>query len=225
MSRRKRKPTGTRGPIHVHGSLKDGVTVEHERIVFPDSKTEVEQFIVTAFVSAAVRAGKLPTPFVDIRPRPENDFDFVDVGAVRPTYLELMEIAPLEKVNGSYDGAPSSYRSYDFAEVMLGKVLGKSERYSPGKDTRLVLLLYVTDWRFNPSGTVIALLQYWMLTKPHVFSEVYAFCPSSSDDGIVYLIYPTPAAFWRDFDPEAHRSNETFNVDPQGWNVSTGPDG
>ena len=48
-----------------------------------------------------------------MRANPENDFDFVDFGAPTPTYIELMEIAPLESMGGNYNKAASSYKPYE----------------------------------------------------------------------------------------------------------------
>jgi hypothetical protein len=210
---KRRKPTGNTGPVLVE-SDKGFTKVNFLPIQFPNSKVEIEKYIVKSFLSA-VPNHLLTAPFFDIQPNPENDFDFVDRGAKKPTYIELMEIAPLKNVRGSYSEAPSSYKVYEFAEALLLKILAKSTRYTVSTDTRLVLLTYITDWRFTLSSSVIALVQYWTLIHPHTFSEIYTFKPVSSSNGsITRRIYPTPREYWFGFNPETLHDNTVYNIDP-----------
>jgi hypothetical protein len=209
---KKRKPTGITGPVRV--DLVPGHTsVKFQMVQFPGSKSEIEAAIVRAFLAA--EQGVLLAPLLDVRPNPECGFDFTDFAATIPTYVELMEIAPLEGTGGSYATAPGSYRTYEFADFILGKIIKKSTRYGTTPKRRLILLTYVTDWRFILSGTALALVQYWTLVRPHVFSEIYAFKPVSRNEGIPHRIYPTPRAHWRGFDPELYRDSVTHNVDPR----------
>lgn len=209
------KPTGNRGPIRIHGTFPD-IKVDYQKVAFPKEKADIEALIVGAFLQSVEGTDILRRPFLDLKQNPIDDFDFIDAAAAaaEPTYLELMEIAPLEDVSGGYSGARSSYRSYDFSEQALAKLMSKSERYSVSEQTRLCLLMYTTDWRFNLSETVVKLLQYWCASRPHAFSEIYAFEPSSSSDGHPHLIYPVSAASLEGFDPERHRNDETYNMNP-----------
>jgi hypothetical protein len=212
--KKRRKPTGKTGPVRVESS-RGSTKVDFLPIHFPNSKAEIEKFIVKSFLSA-VPNHLLIAPFVDIQPNQENDFDFVDLGAKRPTYIELMEIAPLENIRGSYNEAPASYKVHEFAEALLLKILAKSTRYNVSADTRPVLLTYVTDWRFTLSSSVVALIQYWTLIHQHVFSEIYTFKPISSSDGsITRRIYPTPREYWIGFNPDTLQDNEVYNLDPE----------
>jgi hypothetical protein len=212
--KKRRKPTGSIVPVQVV-TVGGTTKIKRQPIKFPDSKDEIEKFIIKSFL-AAIPPEKLIAPFVNIQPNQENDFDFIDQGAKRPTYIELMEIAPLENVSGSYDEAPSAYNAYSFAEELLAKIVAKSNKYSVSKDTRLVLLTYITDWRFNFSDTVVSLVQYWTLPKQHVFSEIYSYRPKSDCEGIAYRIYPTPLEYWIDFNPDLFRGNVVHNLDSDG---------
>jgi hypothetical protein len=208
----KRKPTGITGPVRVKTG-KGAPKVDFLPVEFPTTKPEIEALVVRSFLASAPE-GLLTAPLIDVLPNDENDLDFVDAGAATPTYIELMEIAPLENVGGSYTSASSSYKPYDFAESLLAKILKKSARYRVGPKTRLVLLTYVTDWRFILSQTVVALLQYWTLVRAHAFSEIYTFKPTSASDGFSNRIFPTPRAFWRGFNPDAFRDTVTKNIEP-----------
>jgi hypothetical protein len=148
----------------------------------------------------------------------QNDFDFsLRFSGALKKFLELMEIAPLEHLRGPHESAPTSYKPFEFAEYILDKLLKKSARYRTSNNGGLLLLVYITDWRFNLSETVIALLQYWSATRDHCFEGIYCYSPISAEDGIAQLIYPTPKEFWANFNPELYRENITNNLDPTGW--------
>jgi hypothetical protein len=211
--KKRHKPTGSVGPVRVKPG-KYSTKVDFLPIQFPHSKAEIEKFIVKSFLST-VPPELLLAPFVDIIPNPENDFDFIDRGVRKPSYIELMEIAPLENIHSSYDKAPSSYNVYDFAENLLAKILAKSARYQVSRDTRLVLLTYITDWRFNLSEKVIYLLSYWTLTNQHAFTEIYNYKPRSASDGSGTRIFPTKIEMWINFKPDALRGYTVENLNPR----------
>ncbi len=127
-----------------------------------------------------------------------------------------MEIAPLEHV-GAYAAAPPSYEPYELAKYLLSKIQGKSEKYGKAKGVEQYLLLYITDWRFILSQSVMALLQYWTLTTAHNFTGIYLYMPMNKDEGISSLLFPTPADFWKNFNPESLKENLVQNLDPKGW--------
>lgn len=231
------KPTGNRGPIRIYGTFPD-IKVEYQRVEFPQEKAEIEAFIVDGFLRSLDGTAILQAPFHDLRQNKTDDFDFTDVAASRPTHLELVEIAPLEGERGGYSAASSSYRTFDFAQQALEKMLAKSGRYAVSGETRLCLLMYTTDWHFELSDTVVTLLQYWTGEKQHIFSEVYAFTPSAAGAGHPHLIHPVPRSFFEGFNPEEYRNSETYNMDPEqgvlqidqaggalsfGWDVSLNP--
>ena len=81
----------------------------------------------------------------------------------------------------------------------------------------LLLLIYMTDWHFIISNTVVALLQYWTIQKKHNFEEIYCYCPITHQEGIAFLIFPTPRGLWKNFDPEEYKDRVTHNLNPQGW--------
>jgi hypothetical protein len=194
----------------------EGVSVAFERLPFPRTKEEVEAVIVSGFLRSAQSRQLLP-PTARAIQNCQDDFDFTLTGCGNGKHLELMEIAPLEHLRGTYDEAPTSYRPYDFAAYILEKLKGKSARYASSAGDALFLLMYVTDWRFTLSETVIALLQFWTASRQHSFGSIYCYSPISEGEGIVHLIHPTPAEFWAGFDPERYRENVVHNLNPLDW--------
>jgi len=209
MARKQRKPTGITGPTRVGP---DGV--EFLQLAFPTTKDEIEQFIVATFGCEPLPGG------LTIRSRHqnrENDLDFSIKTSLGSMFLELMEIAPLENLRGSYESAPASYRPYDFAQHIYAKAMRKSAHYASNKKPKIVLLLYVTNWTFNLSESVICLLQYWFCTRPHCFEWIFAYHPIDQHNGIRHLLYPTSASHWANFDPESLRDNVVHNQSPMAW--------
>lgn len=210
------KPTGETGPVQMTVTA-DGAKAEFQKLEFPSAKDEIEAFIVGGFLRAAPSTGVFPEGCT-AEQNPESDLDFTLICPDnQPRKMDLMEIAPLEDVQGSYAAAPDRHRPYDFAEKILGKITGKSDKYGAAGKTEFHLLMYKTDWKFTISETVVSLLQYWTVTTPHNFAGIYLYMPIDETGGVSNLIYPTPAEFWDGFDPEAFRNNEVINLDPKEW--------
>lgn len=212
----KKKPTKPTGNIGVVALSPEGASFQ--RIEFPRTKDEIEEFIVKAFVG---NSAGMPLQIVGFSQNVENDFDFTIKTSEGTKYLELMEVAPLENLRGSYAQAPDRYKPYDFALHVAEKINGKSERYEGSAASQICLLIYITDWAFTLSDTVIALLQHWAATTSHSFQYVFCYSPFDRVAGDAKLIYPTPAEFWNGFDPEKFRDNEVFNLSPLKWEVAT----
>ncbi len=131
MANPPRKPTGTTGPLHVSAE-----GAQFFQLEFPRTKEEIESFIVEAFLS---NSGSMPLRISEWKQNNQNDFDFSVKTTEGPKFLELMEIAPLENLRGSYEKAPSSYKPYDFAAYILAKINDKSERYHGAASSSICL--------------------------------------------------------------------------------------
>ena len=212
-----RKPTGESGVTKI-STGPDGARAEFEQLEFPKTKDQIEKLIVSNFLRLAPSTGVFSFPDCAVEQNPESDLDFtLKCDDKKARKLELMEVAPLEHLRGSYEAAPTSYKPYDFARYILEKALGKSKKYGSSNRTELHLLIYITDWRFILSESVTALLQYWTLTTPHNFAGIYVYMPITKAEGIPQLIFPTPRKHWKSFNPDAHRENVVHNLDPKGW--------
>lgn len=210
------KPTGETG-FNKMSKEKNRTTNEFHKIDFSQTKEEIESFIVETFIDHAKKRGFLPDEQITTKQNDLDDLDFTLIIAEEEVYLELMEIAPLEKHKGGYENAPNRFNSYEFAEEILSKIQGKSEKYDGTTEKSIYLLTYVTDWKFNIGASSINLLQYWTLKQDHTFGKIFYYKPSSKKLGIPYIIYPTPKDHWNRFDPEDYRDSETINLDPEGW--------
>lgn len=205
-----KKPIGTIGPVSLCVS-----GAEFRPIRFPETKDEIEALIVRAFASEIMPDGLMIT---NVNQNAENDFDFILKTTDGNKYLELMEVAPLENLRGSYKVAPSTYKPYDFAEYILSKVLGKSVRYQGAKKSEIILLIYITHWSFTLSESVITLLQYWLATQSHSFERVYCYQPIDPASGVRHLLFPTPSDHWSTVAPDAFKDNLVQNLSPLHWN-------
>ncbi len=210
-----RKPTGKNGLVRMSFSPKRSLA-EFQPIEFPTTKEEIEKLIVGGFLKAAKEQNLLDNS-VEEKQNQLDDFDFTLSTAFKEKSLELMEIAPLENLSGSYKSAPTSYKPYDFADYIFKKLMGKSDRYSGSTGSGLILLMYITDWRFVLNEMVITLLEYWSLHKQHSFERIYCYSPITSDEGVLSPIYPTPNIFRKDFNPESYKEKLVQNLDPKGW--------
>jgi hypothetical protein len=204
-----KKPVGVNGPVFLSPR-----GAEFQQLQYPETKEHIELFVARSFAASPIPGG---LPILRLEQQQQNDLDFKIETSTGELELELMEIAPLENLRGSYASAPSQHKPYDFADFIYGKALKKSARYGGSKSPRIVLLVYVTDWAFVLSETVICLLQYWLQAKPHNFEVVYAHQPVESGFGITHLLYPTPAAHWQTFNPEAFRENVVHSLSPMKW--------
>jgi hypothetical protein len=210
------KRRGEIGPIKMTtGST--GVSAIWEKIALPKGKAELEQFYADRFVAALNKQKLLPDMVIkNIRQNPENSLDFTLETSKGEKWLELMEIAPFEFFSVSPAEVPTSYKPYDVGQFLHGKIMKKSSSY---QSSNIFLLLYLTDWRFQPSETVIALLQFWCNRESHSFEAIFCYMSLTDAEGHLWLIAPTPTQFWDAFDPEAYRENKTVNLDPTKWQV------
>ncbi len=207
-----RKPVGVNGPVHLSGQ-----GIEFEQLVYPQTKEEIELLVARSFAGSPIPGG---LQLSELKQQHQDAFDFQVTSSLGVLDLELMEIAPLENLRGSYAAAPSHYKPYDFAEHIYTKALKKSARYGGSKVPRIVLLVYVTDWAFVLSESVVCLLQYWLQSRPHNFEQVYAHQPVEPGFGFTHLLYPTPAAHWQSFNPETLKNNVVHNLSPLKWETA-----
>lgn len=210
-----KKPTGDIGPIRV--SPTEGL--EWHKIDFPAAKEDVEKYIAQRFVEEANKNRPERFRFTNLTQNPEQDLDFTVYVAGQSMYLELLEIAPLER--GGYDTATTGHNSYDMAKWILKKIRNKGRRQVP--ESKRSLLLYTTHWSFHFSDTTVALLQYWLLEKHFGYMEINIYLPMDTEMGIIKPLVPISAKHFVDFDPENYRDKQVFNLDPAGFKLVTAP--
>ena len=122
----------------------------------------------------------------------EDHFDFTLPTASGQTYLDLIEMAPLEQVRGSYDRAPKMYKLGDRADAIAAKILEKSADYGAGSSRGVHLLLYTTDFRFDAIGSVADLLVHILHARTHCLRSVVS-CDPSSERCLLRKLFPVSA--------------------------------
>ena len=209
------KPTGIDGFFRVQMDAQGTITGGFEQIPFSSEKSEVERQVVVNFIASMNKhLAKSGDSFICWNPtqNEENDFDFTVDTHRGPAYLELMEVAPL---SGPYEKAPASYKSFEFASVILEGIKRKSERYPKRMGQDLFLLLYVTHWAFDISDLTAACLRYWTARTTHVFGAIFSYQPFDANQGAPGWIYPFPPELLGTFDPEQVRDSVCLTLDPR----------
>jgi hypothetical protein len=205
VAKRHSKPTGLIGSVVIPG---DGQPPEFRTIKFPSEKADAELFIVKAAVSPTNDLGR----FYKLTSLPaqdrENGFDFLLQTPGGIEHLELMEIAPLSRSQGSYSAAPLTYNQGQLADAIFEGISKKSQRYGgPRCKAKINLLLYSTDFRFRVSNDVLWLIAKWASLKPNAFKSVVyvTFLAERSIEG--KIIFPQPGLSFEGIDEEKVRNN------------------
>jgi hypothetical protein len=222
MNGQKKKPTGVIGSITIHP---DGRPPEFKQVGFPQGKAEIERYILKLTILNAKKIGLNP---YDLKgepiQNPEDSFDFTLPSTQGNQYLDLMEIASLEKVRGSHEQAPNHYNNGELADSIYSKILSKAKKYGQSPRSTIHLLLYTTDWKFKADEGVLDLLAYWSLRGQHCFKSILYFRPVSSNDGDVIVIYPRPVETFQQFDEARQRRRCTLSINiREGWISPPGP--
>ncbi len=187
----RKKPTGIISQAQVN--LKG---LETESIDFPEAKEEIEKFIADHYVEAAQGQG-VNICLGSLNKTDDLDFECILDGITG--YLELTEVALLEK--SGYDKAKSTYNIYEFSKSVASKIKTKANKYKGSTNRPIVLLLYITDWKFAPSRQVIDLLEFCLRYGVHGLTKIDWYCPLVGGRGSLYTIYPSTRENWSGFSP------------------------
>lgn len=216
-----KKPVGENGLIKLY--VTEGIKTSKDfiKVKLPENKADIEKFFATKFLKV-IKIKKWFKRYenADISPNQENDLDFVLKTDEGEYHLELMEIAPLDYFKTDFKNAPNLYYDYNFAKYVFEKITSKSNKYKSIKDRPLSLLLYITDWKFLLSNTVISLLQYWLVSSNHSFTEIYYITYIDDDSNELFIIYPTEKEYFKNFDENKYKENTTYLLDPNKWEIS-----
>jgi hypothetical protein len=196
--RGKKKPTGEIGHVHVRGR-----NVTFVPVSFPTTKPEIERFILDAALAERHWKPGMKKPtgkafelraHYGLKGEPiqnaESHFDFTLPTESGQTYLDLMEVALLREVGGSFAKATSRYCLGDRADALWAEVSRKSEGYGTGPSSGVHLLLYSTDYRFDLGQGVSALLIHMLHARTHCFRSVVYCVPNPDFTASVRLLHP-----------------------------------
>ncbi|MFC3326064.1 hypothetical protein [Mesorhizobium cantuariense] len=196
MTKARRKPQGTSGPI-VGGP--DGI--EWAKIRFPETKLEREWLVANLFFKGSARpimeeSKPSLTPFGMPHPNDENDIDFTIGTAEGTKLMELAEIAPLKTHGGIFENAPKRIAPKEKASIVYDLIRGKSDHQgAPGR----FLVLYATEHAFKADVITIELVRRRLEKTPPKFDRVYALSIHGLDAASIWEVYPgKPHDFFRE---------------------------
>ncbi|MCH8323137.1 MAG: hypothetical protein IIB64_08725 [Proteobacteria bacterium] len=208
-----RKPTGKIGAIVV--SLNEE-SANFESLEFPTEKAEVERFVCDLFFKSFGEEGKKFYELVfSPKQNPENDFDFDLKTNSGVEALDLMEVAPLDRIKVPHKKAPFQYNHGQMADWIWVKLSEKSNNYGKGNKTKIHLLIYPTDWRFKLSPGVRKLLSFWAIKRSHCFKTIVYFAPDDPFHGEVEIIFPKREEQFKGFDEKATRNRTSLIGNPE----------
>lgn len=189
--KRRIKPTGNISQARINN---DGF--ETKSIAFPESKEEIEIFFAEQYISAVNSQG-IDISLVSLNETDDLDFKCIIDGAAG--YIELTEVALLGR--SGYDEDKSSYNIYEFAKYVRAQINKKAYKYKGSTSRPIVLLLYITDWKFSPSNQIIELLEFWLRDGKHGLVKIGWYRPLVDGHGSLYPIYPSTRRNWSGFSP------------------------
>ena len=145
------KPKGKIGPIRATA----GATPKFCPVHFPSTKADTEKMVIQSFLPAARHHYLLGFEVLgEPSQNPEDDLDFTLATNAGKKYLELQEITHIPP-SGGYAAAPAHYDECDFGQAICELILCKSQKYRQCTPQGIVLLTYITDWRFSLSDFVM----------------------------------------------------------------------
>lgn len=197
-----RKPRGELASLQIQGG-----SVKCVRAKIPNSKEQIEEWILRSAIRAADQRG---ISLYDLAAEPvkndENDLDFTLPTTDGTAYLDLMEVVLFK--GRTYAEAPTAYSIGEMATQTLAGVTKKSKMY--GKPHNPVhLLLYSTDWRFVLVREVLDLVGLWLNRLNPVFATVKYVCPDSDGGAILEHVFPRSSGEFTSFD-EQRAMNSLF---------------
>ena len=182
-----KKPSGVNGPV----LISPGMLPEFQRLNFPDDKAEMEAGVMR---NALDISEKMQPSFYgligEVKPNPENDFDFSFAVKSGFEYLDLAEIT-IGMDNGGHEKAPSSHLVGGLVDAAWRIVESKDNKYGTRRESTVHLLLFITDWKFGLSPSCIKLLSVYCSNRSHKFKTIAYFVPLTPDDGIFMPIFPS----------------------------------
>ena len=185
----------------------------------PTAKDEIEKSIINKFIRAGRKAG---FTIHSCTKNTESHFDFtLVIGSQETVYVDLKEIIIPNKNNSPYKRTNKQINDEEYSNYIIKLIKECSEKYRSKSKTPIHLLLYITDWKFNPSNTVIALVQHALLKQDLMFEYVFFLDIVADDYEELRLLFPSKKSRWIGFDPNNYKNSTTYNLNPSKWELSS----
>lgn len=175
--RRKPAPRWPTGELTVSNSVRfdaGKAKLVQEVAKLPENKDLTETLIMEAF--AGSRELNIPMPTFEEFKRPATDqatpdFELLSGGNV-VAFAELVKIAPLGP--GGYNAAPEGMFVADYIDFAARQVAAKQAKYAARDFNPLYLLMFATDERFVPAGSILEALAQTIKGGNHsAFERIY----------------------------------------------------
>lgn len=208
-----KKPTGRMEPLAIPAN--NSLAGPHWLCLkFPDNKADIEGLIVEYFI-------KHFDNFIRIERNHEDSFDFTVWHKNGQLYLELMELIYHDSnANLSpYIEENASVYPDKFAEQCIECIISKSNKYTSHSNTPIVLLTYVTHWRFILPELVKNIITRRLSSEITNFKSVYhlhIFKPGSSQ---LDRLYPCDDNILSKIHDEEFSNKAYTMVNPSSFNV------
>jgi hypothetical protein len=203
-----RKPTGQLGGVHIG---RDGVS--HRPTELPEAKEDIERSIVERVFGS-------DKPIVDrtyqhVEPptqNPQNSFDFTIRTVSGDEFLELMEVAPLDTIGGTFETAPRAFIQGELVNAVWGQIAKKARKYGRRNEATIHLLLYCTDRRFFLPPSFWLLVSSVAAREPHPFKTIVFAEPKSDGGAYIEVILPVSPDMLKGSDEARERSKQLVSA-------------
>lgn len=202
------KPRGRKHMIE----LGSGGVVIHDQAL-PSTKREIEYVVAKGWASAV--QSKDPDVFdvTTLEKLPENSHDFtIRTRTGELKYLQLTEFIGEANFCGDYEAATKQHSVGERYQQVLKLINGKAKRY--GDTDNVVLLIYITDFRFNFMPIVSVLGTRFNSDTPP-FERIYAVSVKPGGAAAVAVIHPFRGTRLSDAQIRMRLTGKAFTPGPE----------
>lgn len=175
-----------RGRKHTFQLGPKGVAV-HD-LELPDTKPDIEGVVAKGWADDV--EDKDPGIFdtATLKKLPEDNHDFsIRTSAGKLKYLQLAEFTGDTKFQGNYEATPKQHSASERFDQVVELINKKAEHYGDTKD--VVLLIYITDFRFN-FLPIVGVLGTRFRSNPPPFKRIYYVSVTADGSALVVVIHP-----------------------------------
>ena len=178
-----RKP---RGRKHMFKIGSKGVAI-HD-LALPDTQSEIEWFVAKGWAGAVESKDPGIFDVASLEQLPQANHDFtIRTRTGKLKYLQLTEFIGDPKFHGDYESAAKQHSAGERLGQILALIEKKAKRYGDTED--VVLLIYITDFRFNLMP-VAAVLGTRFNSVPSPFERIYYVSVKPDGSAAVVVIHP-----------------------------------
>ena len=179
-----KKPRGRKHMIEIGSNRK----VIHDQAL-PETKPDIEWIVAKGWATAVESKDPGVFDVASLEKLRENDHDStVRTCEGKIKYLQVTEFIGDPNFHGDYEAAKKQHSAGERFNKVLAQIDNKARRY--GGDTKnVVLLIYVTDFRYNIMP-IISVLGTLFDSVPPAFERIYHVSVKPDGSAAVAVIHP-----------------------------------